>query len=507
LGKDLHNDNFEDFIKKNLESFDDEPSDAMWERIAPIIPTKPGVNWQGFIMPTSLVVSVVLLVFLGWKIQQYKSTSQSLTEALERSNEQIEQLKNFSTNENLDSILNVAENFNSTENSTENFNSNSNLITDKQKSTTPKNEYNYINSSKIKKKITGENNDNNNIIGNQKLEIINGNIPNLSTITKEKIEVLPFKIENFIPNFVPNDVLINNVNIESEPLAILQLKPIFLPILRNISGVDIPIKEEKVKTTQSQSITLFVAPTVLKNNIRPSKGSSNFPSRPQQNEVTKIGKSIGLKYNRSLNDKWSLTVVGLFTNSSYDFNSKHSLSYDKNSETDLSTDKVSNNIDYLGSSTYGEYRVGLGITRLRNSAINQNEEIDIEVDATANVKSISIPIYAIYNILNQNKLSVGLKGGMGYNRLISNRLDITDFKINREGIEINDIRLSDSPKATQRNSFNAITGIVLDYQLVNNWSISVEPTWSAALSDNNRGRLGRTKSNTFGLEVGLKYSF
>jgi hypothetical protein len=144
---------------------------------------------------------------------------------------------------------------------------------------------------------------------------------------------------------------------------------------------------------------------------------------------------------------------------------------------------------------------------LRNSAINQNEEIDIEVDATANVKSISIPIYAIYNILNQNKLSVGLKGGMGYNRLIINRLDITDFKINREGIEINDIRLSDSPKATQRNSFNAITGIVLDYQLVNNWSISVEPTWSAALSDNNRGRLGRTKSNTFGLEVGLKYSF
>jgi sensor c-di-GMP phosphodiesterase-like protein len=122
LGKDLHNDNFEDFIKKNLESFDDEPSDAMWERIAPIIPTKPGVNWQGFIMPTSLVVSVVLLVFLGWKIQQYKSTSQSLTKALERSNEQIEQLKNFSTNENLDSILNVAENFNSTENTTENFN-------------------------------------------------------------------------------------------------------------------------------------------------------------------------------------------------------------------------------------------------------------------------------------------------------------------------------------------------------------------------------------------------
>jgi hypothetical protein len=36
------------------------------------------------------------------------------------------------------------------------------LITDKQKSTTPKNEYNYINSSKIEKKITGENNDNNN---------------------------------------------------------------------------------------------------------------------------------------------------------------------------------------------------------------------------------------------------------------------------------------------------------------------------------------------------------
>jgi hypothetical protein len=223
--------------------------------------------------------------------------------------------------------------------------------------------------------------------------------------------------------------------------------------------------------------------------------------------MVKMGKSIGLKYARNLNEKWSLTIGGVFTNSSYNFHSKHNLKYDKNTETDLSTDKVSNNIDYSGSSTYGEYSVGLDITRLKNTGINQDEAIDIELDATASVKSISIPIYATYNLFHQNKLSIGLKGGASYNKLISNKLAINDFKIAKEGIEIKDVQLKESPKPTQKNSFNAITGLTLNYQVINNWSISVEPTWSAALSDNNRGVLGRTKSSTFGLEIGLKYGF
>jgi hypothetical protein len=502
LGKDLHNDNFEDFIKKNLEGFDDEPSDAMWERIAPIIPPKPGINWQGFLLPTSLVVSVFLLMLLGWKMQQYKSISQSLTEALERSNEQIERLENSSENKN------------ENENSSRGLgtNENENLFINREKSTSQTNDNNYINFSKVAESTTRENkNDENKITLNQKAEINNGNILNFSTITKEDIEVPPFKIENFVPNsipiFMPNDVSINQVNFESKPLAMLQLKPIFPQISRDIFGVNIPVKEKKIKTNQSQSITLFIAPTVLRNNIRPSKVGGNFPSRPDQKEVAKIGKSIGLKYNRRLNDKWSLTIGGAFTSSSYDFHSKHNLKYDKNSETDLSTDKVSNNIDYSGSSTYGEYSVGLDITRLRNSAINQDENINIELDATATVKSVSIPIFATYNLLNKNKLSIGLKGGFSYNSLITNKLNINNFRINKEGIEIKAVQLRDSPKPTQKDSFSAITGIALDYQLINNFSISVEPTWSAALSDNNRGILGRTKSSTFGLEIGLKYGF
>ena len=84
---------------------------------------------------------------------------------------------------------------------------------------------------------------------------------------------------------------------------------------------------------------------------------------------------------------------------------------------------------------------------------------------------------------------------------------VNDFKINKEGFEIKDVALKDSPKPTQKNSFNALTGLSFNYQVINNWSISVEPTWSAALSDNNRGLLGRTKSSTFGLEIGLKYGF
>jgi hypothetical protein len=496
LGKDLHNDNFEDFIKKNLESFDDEPSDEMWERIAPIIPPKPGINWQGFVLPTSLVVSVVLLVFLGWKMQQYKSTSQSLTEALQQSNEQIERLKNSSENENSSRGLGI------------NKNENENLFINREESTSQTNDNNSINFSKTAKSTIRENrNDENKITLNQKAKSINGNVPNFSAITKENIEVPPFKIENFVPSFTRNDVLINKINFEAKPLAMLQLKPIFRQISRDIFGVNIPVKEKKIKTNQNQSITLFIAPTILKNNIRPSKFGGNFPSRPDQKEVTRMGKSIGLKYNRSLNDKWSLTIGSVFTNSSYDFYSKHNLEYDKNSEIDLSTDKVSNNIDYSGSSTYGEYSVGLDITRLRNSAINQDENIDIELDATATIKSVSIPIFATYNLWNQNKLSLGLKGGMSYNKLISNKLDINNFKIHKEGIEIKTVQLKDSPKPTQKNSFNVITGIALNYQLVNNFSISVEPTWSAALSDNNRGILGRTKSSTFGLEIGLKYGF
>lgn len=288
------------------------------------------------------------------------------------------------------------------------------------------------------------------------------------------------------------------------------MKPIFPEVLVNIEGVKNVENARKNAFKDGKSITLFAAPIAIKNNVRPPMNGVNPPPNfpePQSKESIRLGKSIGLKASADLTKKLSLNVGGIYTSSSYDFNTKHRLKYNKNSEENLTMDKVSNNIDYSGSSTYGEYNIGLDITRSTNTNINQGENVEVELNATVDVNYVAVPVYLTYKLLDKNKFSAGLKGGVSYNKMMSNDLVVRDFKINKEGIEVKGFETRKPPKPTQKSTLNYISGIVLEYELANNWSLNVEPTWSAALSDNHRDSFGRTKSNTFSLDVGVKYRF
>lgn len=547
MGKDLHNDNFEDFIKKNLEGFDDEPSDAMWDRIAPVIPPKPSTNWSAYVLPTVLVLSLALVTFFGVKMYEYKSTSEILTEELKHTNHKIDALtdkvEHFSNDkengtiaENSTTVPQIDENVIIKENKKiktkhkrgEELNVSSNILNQNTTTQTQKSKPSPSSTNPLKDR-KGQNianrsqvNNGSNIPTNSVGNRINtaSNTPVSNILENENNDKkqqalesgLNNKLNNPIKKAVENTIINNGITplkTDLELLATLNIKPYFPTISPNITGIEME-EDKKSGFFKTSSITFFVAPTIIKNNIRPERNSGLPPppnTTPKPEETIRLGKSIGVKFNTGLSERLSLTVGGVYSKSSFDFKTKHKLRYNKDNEENLSTDKMSNNIDYSGSSTYGEYSVGLDVTRLTNSTINQNEEIEVELDATVDVELMTIPIYLTYKIVNQDKFSIGLKGGMSYNKIIGNDLVINDFKINRDGIEVKEFGTQTAPKPTQNMSFNVVSGVVLDYALTDNWGLSLEPTWSSALSDNNRGALGRTKSSIFSLEAGVKYTF
>lgn len=522
MGKDLHNDDFEDFFKKHLENFDDDPADYMWEHIEAAIPPKPGFAWSAYALPAALILSLTLLIFVGFKMFEYKKTSEDLTEKLEQSNRDVSFFSDTSTENNnvliskdaeIDKVvkekaINEAIIMKSeTETDDKLLKKNTNRSASEiNKITKNKTFSNSLLETAKRAKVTTKTNDNNsnNAIDTNPLLIpISPNIGKEQT--KSNIEVLQNSNK---PIAAIED------KVEWNLLAMKSSSVLSTDNWQLNNGLQLNNSLKAEKKEDRNSITLFVTPTILKNNIRPPKPSSgNNPlpppshPRPVPTENIKLGQAIGVKYGYDLTDKLSLNIGGMYANTSYNFSTRHFLPYNKNTEQDISTDKAGNTIDYSGSSTYGEYSVDADITRLRDNGVVQNEEININIDATAQIHSVIVPIYMTYKILERNDFSIGIKGGLSYNNVIQNSLEINDFNIEKPGFEVEEVRLNRRPEPSKNGTINTLSGVVLAYDFQDNWSFMVEPTWISALSDNHKADFGRTKSNMLNVDIGLKYSF
>lgn len=524
MGKDLHNDDFEDFFKKHLEGFDGEPADDMWDRIEPVIPPKPGIAWSVYALPSALILSLALLIFVGYKMLEYKKTSEDLTEQLEESNRAVQSLnedaivlqkeENVASDSNFNSDTNLNSNHSNdekpntlTDNNTDDWNrmtkEDAAIIFKNKKQKTPKyNQQYFTNNKTVNRTKTTQNYEQ--TVGQETTPTIKKTIPTIQEISKEiqknKSETTP---------------TVNQPIATTADWKELAMKTPSLPhqnnwVLNKAVTVEKPLLEKVL--TNKNSITLFVAPTILKNNIRPPQppiGNNPPPPnpRPIPTEKVKLGQAFGVKYGYCLTDKLSFNIGGIYANASYRFNTRHFLPYNKDTEQDISTDKAGNTIDYSGSSTYGEYSVGVDVTRLKDNGVTQDENIDIKVEATAKIHSVIVPAYLTYELLETNGFSVGLKGGVSYNNVIANDLQVNSFEVDKEGFEVKDFRLKDRPTPSKNGAINTLSGVVLAYEFQDNWSIMVEPTWTSALSDNHKSDFGRTKSNMFNMEIGVKYSF
>lgn len=521
MGKDLHNDDFEDFFRKYLEGFDGQPSDKMWDRIEPVIPPKPGVTWSAYAWPSAFILSLILLVFVGYKMFEYKKTLENLTEQLEQSNRNISSLKGGEVRQNTE---NIQPDFYSNHSSSNNLSPNKDrnkrdfermqkedaaIIFKNKKERKSKNRplhfvdiTPHYSTEKTEKTVNDVQN-----IGQQQTSIVKETIPIIQEI-REEIQQNSGKIA---PKTNQPTAAVMNWN----ELAIKSFFVFYQKDLELNKAVRIEEALLDKVLTNKNSFALFVAPTILKNNILPLRPQSagnppppmpNIP-RPIPIERASWGRAIGVKYGHSLTDKLSLNIGGIYTNASYRFNTRHFLRYDKRTEEDISINKAGNTIDYSGSSTYGEYSVGADVTRLKDNGTTQDENIGVKVDATAEIHSVIVPVCLTYELFKINDFSVGIKAGVSYNNVIANDLKVNSFEIEEQGFEVDDFRLKKRPRPSKNGAINSMSGLVLAYEFKDNWSLMVEPTRTSAVSDNHKSDFGRTKSNLFNMEIGLKYRF
>lgn len=515
MGKQLHNDDFEHFFKNHLENFDGEPSDEMWSRIEPVIPTKPRKSWLSYVLPVALLMSFLSLIFVGNRMFEYKRNSEDLKEKLEQSNRDVQDLNEQLTLQQevqfgIDSSLQAAV---TEEGSVMNnsqraeaaiLNSTNNAPTISQdkatKNKVDKQGFNTINkTSALTAKPSATSVDT-----VQQLENTDKIIIPSSPV--EHIELHHPKRNQQSQKTVPMAM--------QDDLHFLNTKPSTVHFqsnweLNNAYVIDAPLS--KGKSLSSNSITFFVAPSILKNTILPVRPSVGPPPplnrHPIPTEKVRLGRAIGVKYSHDISDKLSFNIGGIYARSMYGFSTRQLLPYRQDTEVDISGIQAANTIDYDGASTYGEFGIDADITRMKDNGIVQDDEINIKIEATANIHSIAVPVYLSYTMLEVEGLSVGLKAGLGYNNLIRNDLKINNFEIEQQGFEVQNTTLKRRPVPSKKGGISTISGISLAYAFQDNYSLTIEPTWTSAISVNHQADFGRTKSSLFNIDIGLRYAF
>lgn len=515
MGKKLHNDDFENFFKNHLENFDGEPSDDMWSRIEPVIPEKSRSTWPSFLLPFALLFCSLLLIIVGNRMFEYKKNSEDLMEKLEQSNRDVQDLNERLTlqneallstdaasitvskaNENIEKEQNTAAANSSFGNSSINFSQEKNTTTTSHKSQiNPVNTANFLSEQPI-------------IIDSvQQLEDADKTVPS-SPMKQIDLYNLESNTKPTLKKTGPMAII--------DDLHLLDMKHSTVHFQNNWELTSPILLEQplpKDKSLPKNSIAFFVAPSILKNNIQPARPSIGGPPPPLNHphpiptEKVRLGRAIGVKYGIDISDKLTLNLAGMYARSMYGFSTRQLLRYRQDTETDISGNRAINTIDYLGESTYGEFGIDAEITRMKDNGIAQNDDINIKIDATANIHSIAVPVYLSYKIFEVEGLSIGLKAGLSYNNLIKNDLKINDFEIEQQGFEVQNTTLKARPVPSKKGGISTLTGVTLAYEFQENYALTIEPTWTSAISDNHQADFGRTKSSLFNIDVGLRYAF
>ena len=93
MKEQLHEDNFEDFLRNKINQFDDEPNIDMWSRIEGAIPPAPQPWIYKYLTPYSAAVSILVALTVWAVVYQYNS-NQALNHKLVEAADKIKVLEN-----------------------------------------------------------------------------------------------------------------------------------------------------------------------------------------------------------------------------------------------------------------------------------------------------------------------------------------------------------------------------------------------------------------------------
>lgn len=156
-------------------------------------------------------------------------------------------------------------------------------------------------------------------------------------------------------------------------------------------------------------------------------------------------------------------------------------------------------------SAFGESQIEVDLRRATAQQIIPGEAIGLEVSAEQQLRFVSVPLTARYDMLS-GRFRLGIKGGLTFNFLQATSLQ-TAVQVRRNGLR--------APVARVRHRFSEVRGTNLDYilglsaryRLPAGLEIALEPTYRRNLQPITARQDFFTRSYALGLQLGVNCRF
>jgi len=533
----LHDDNFEDFIRNKINSFDGEPSSDMWERIDGVIPPKPKPVYVKYIAHISIAASFLLVVTLWAVVSQFQTEKQKLTNELEQAERKIEDLKvqtetedvadKAPLNNDIDKRQREKKNLTSinseklpTNQVTRKSNDAKRVVKKSNPSRSPSKSDSNISKTNKKPNIPiAKNNQQNKksnipaVKNNQQNK--KANIPIAENNQENKKEINPSKKVN--ESRLPKQI----VDVSGFlALEVKDIEPFLIPKVvyedRLVPPLPSPLTTKKrvpknqIKTSVSLNAQRLL---VAKNNYKPAPPPQGGQTRPHphpQKDDFRLSKgyNVGASLNVELGKHWSVSIGANYQKETVRLRLHSRLDYNPNTETSFDDEFFINNQSYPSECAFGDLGVNVDLFRNKNSPpLPGMQPLELKLLGLHTKKTINIPVSVQYERFFGEKFSVGLRGGVAVQFLNSNEFNPMSVETSDENIVADGVRLTEAPKLSQKLSFDALSGVSFNYKISDKIKLSVIPTAITSINEKHRSQRGSSKSTLFGIQGAITYAF
>ena len=539
LKENLHENNFEDFIKNKINEFDESPSSNMWERIEGVIPPKPQPAVVKYFTPVSVAASIALVAILWAGAYQFQSQNNLLSKKLDKASQQIEELNqqvqelNSNTDETITKITDKTstDQINTTTPSTPKVSVNSDKLVSNSlssiKSTTivdSKLNQNSNTGAPLKETLKKRKQGTNSVFSDQENNIDNNTSQPMATITaqeeQEKTNVLQENKQTKLNNHTNT-----NKKFKEQKDKVFALNADFTNFIDSklLTELENPSKLNTDRTVHPQtpnqknvrradlsnwSITAMASPLWARSNQRPRPGGQLPPDFKKPEEMSKMGFAAGLKVNYQVNDHWMISAGISRQHEEVRLNIHEKVPYNQTGEIPFDPEFTISNHNFQANSNYGSMGIGVDLFRdISHGNINHGRPIDVTLKGFHKKTSVNIPITTQYTFNPNSKITVGVKGGLAAQLLLNNEFKPVQIEVSEEGVIAQGITLTQRPQLSERMSVDGIVGLPVSYKINDNWQLNVEPTLAWSLTNKHRSPLGNTKSGYGASQFGLTYLF
>ncbi len=526
MDKNLHDDNLEDFFRKELNKLDESPPDDIWDDIEMVIqpvatPSNSRLLWYRWASVAALLlIGLVAYTFIYQKNNTIEMFSQKLEEQSKIIDSLQKEIEASNVQKNEPSKYHLDKKNTITEQRVENIITPTPRPTISKKTITHSSKIEQKKKERLLKNVPYNNTVRSSSLKNNPIKKLTSSIvstpspPTIKVTTpfvKQQKKPSPFVREKPLLTTIDSSVIIPAILpidfLPTSGITVIKNNQPTLPIYPTIYSFKAPHK--------TVSIGIYTAPIFTYRTIQEKETKRRKKYKDLDDiEEGNISMQLGLKAELSLGRHWAIQSGVNYNSLRLQSKSKNTnIEYTQQGEQAEGDDTFTNTYSTRIETSYGVQEIEFTSIRKQRDEIPEGTKIPISIQVENTSQHLGIPLIAKYYFGNQ-RFRVALKGGLQTNFLLKTKTQLTAFRVNRNGVNHRSSKTKTRTETNTKNvSLDYIAGVDLSLLLNEKLTLNFEPTYQQGITSIyeyekiDRSKFLSTKNYALGLQMGLKYHF